>query len=89
MASAPATDAPREEPPSPYERIGGREVLQRIVDRFYDLMDSDPSYAALRAMHAPDAELVLVVPQRDASPVTAALAAAATNPPRLAGWTRS
>ena len=54
MASAPATDDPREEPPSPYERIGGRAVLQRIVDRFYDLMDSDPSYTALRAMHAPD-----------------------------------
>lgn len=39
---------------SPYDRIGGLPVLQRITDRFYDLMDSEPDYAALRAMHAPD-----------------------------------
>ena len=41
-------------PSTPYERLGGRAPLQRIVDRFYDLMDSDPAYAGLRAMHAPD-----------------------------------
>jgi hemoglobin len=41
-------------PTTPYERIGGREVLRAIVDRFYDLMDEDPAYAELRAMHAPD-----------------------------------
>ncbi len=28
--------------------------MQAIVDRFYDLMDNDPAYAELRAMHAPD-----------------------------------
>jgi len=39
---------------TPYDRLGGREVLQRITDRFYDLMDGDPAYARLRAMHAPD-----------------------------------
>lgn len=39
---------------SPYERIGGLAVLRRITDRFYDLMDLDPAYSALRAMHAPD-----------------------------------
>lgn len=39
---------------TPYDRIGGREVLERIAHRFYDLMDSDPAYARLRAMHAPD-----------------------------------
>ena len=39
-------------PATPYERLGGREVLRTIVDRFYDLMDEDPAYAALRAMHA-------------------------------------
>lgn len=39
---------------TPYERLGGREPIQRIVDRFYDLMDSEPAYAELRAMHAPD-----------------------------------
>jgi hemoglobin len=39
---------------SPYELIGGREPVQKLVDRFYDLMDKDPAYAALRALHAPD-----------------------------------
>jgi hemoglobin len=39
---------------SPYDRIGGLATLRRITDRFYDLMDTEPGYAALRAMHAPD-----------------------------------
>jgi hemoglobin len=39
---------------SPFERIGGHDVIRRITDRFYDLMDSDPAYARLRAMHAAD-----------------------------------
>jgi len=39
---------------TPYELVGGMPVVQRIVDRFYDLMEGDPDYAALRAMHAPD-----------------------------------
>lgn len=41
-------------PLTPFDRIGGMETLRRITDRFYDLMDSDPAYAELRAMHAPD-----------------------------------
>lgn len=47
-------------PTTPYERIGGREVLRTIVDRFYDLMEADPAYAELRAMHAED-----LAPMRD------------------------
>ncbi len=39
---------------SPFDRIGGIAALRRITDRFYDLMDDDPAYAALRAMHAAD-----------------------------------
>ncbi len=39
---------------TPYDLLGGRAVIQRIVDRFYDLMDAEPRFAALRAMHAPD-----------------------------------
>lgn len=39
---------------SPYERLGGIDVLRRITDRFYDLMDTEPAYKALREMHAPD-----------------------------------
>ncbi|SNS55655.1 hemoglobin [Sphingomonas laterariae] len=38
----------------PYHRIGGDAVIARIVDRFYDLMDGEPQYAELRAIHAPD-----------------------------------
>jgi hemoglobin len=41
-------------PITPFERLGGQTTLQAIVDRFYDLMDSDPAYAELRAMHGPD-----------------------------------
>ena len=41
-------------PRTPYEALGGAEVIERIVGRFYDLMESDPRYAKLRAMHAAD-----------------------------------
>jgi len=39
---------------TPFERLGGAVVLERIVERFYDLMESDQAYAELRAMHAAD-----------------------------------
>lgn len=29
-------------------------MLRQITDRFYDLMETEPAFAALRAMHAPD-----------------------------------
>ena len=41
-------------PARPYDRIGGIDVLRQITDRFYDLMEKEPEFAALRAMHAPD-----------------------------------
>jgi len=41
-------------PESPFYRLGGHETMQAICNRFYDLMDSDPAYGELRAMHAPD-----------------------------------
>lgn len=41
-------------PKTPFHMLGGHDIMQAIVDRFYDLMDSDPAYAELRAMHAPD-----------------------------------
>lgn len=41
-------------PASPYDRIGGLAALREITDRFYDLMESEPEFAALRAMHAQD-----------------------------------
>ncbi|MBU6260810.1 MAG: group II truncated hemoglobin [Burkholderiales bacterium] len=42
--SAPAATAP-------YAQIGGDAGVRALVDRFYDLMDLEPAYAALRALH--------------------------------------
>ena len=39
---------------SPFEMVGGTVAVRRFVDRFYDLMDADPAYGALRALHASD-----------------------------------
>jgi len=39
---------------TPFERIGGRPPIEDMVDRFYDLMDSEPSFAPLRAIHRGD-----------------------------------
>ncbi len=46
-------------------------------------MDLVPSAADARAMHAPDAELVLLVPEPDALPTTHRLAAALKQPARI------
>ncbi len=45
-----------EKPPfdTPFEWIGGEARIQLLVDRFYDLMDLEPAYAALRATHGAD-----------------------------------
>ena len=37
---------------TPFERIGGEPAVQALVQRFYDLMDLEPGYAELRAVHA-------------------------------------
>lgn len=34
-----------------FEALGGEEGIRRLVDRFYDLMDLEPAYAGLRALH--------------------------------------
>lgn len=37
--------------PTPFERVGGEARVRALVDRFYDLMDLEPAYAELRAVH--------------------------------------
>ncbi|NHC07577.1 hemoglobin [Azonexus fungiphilus] len=34
-----------------YEKIGGEATVGKLADRFYELMDSVPQFAELRAMH--------------------------------------
>lgn len=41
-------------PATPYELLGGSDVVGAIANRFYELMDSEPQYAELRALHAAD-----------------------------------
>jgi len=36
---------------TPFEWIGGEDKVKALVERFYDLMDLEPRYAALRAAH--------------------------------------
>ena len=36
---------------TPYQWIGGDAAVRALVDRFYDLMDLEPAYAELRAVH--------------------------------------
>ncbi len=37
-----------------FEVLGGVETIRNIVERFYDVMDSDPKAAGIRAMHQTD-----------------------------------
>jgi hemoglobin len=55
-ATAPGTvTAPR---PTAYEIIGGEAMVRRIADRFYDIMDSAPEAAGIRALHGDDLSAV-------------------------------
>jgi hemoglobin len=36
---------------TPYERLGGEPGVRALVDRFYDLMDLEPAFTQLRALH--------------------------------------
>ncbi len=39
---------------TPYALLGGDAAVRALVDRFYDLMDLEPAYARLRAVHGND-----------------------------------
>ncbi len=39
-------------PSSPYARLGGAEGVERLVEHFYDLVETDPAGAPLAVMHA-------------------------------------
>lgn len=39
---------------TPYMLIGAEAGLRALVDRFYDIMDTEPAAAGIRAMHAAD-----------------------------------
>ena len=39
-----------------YEVIGGETKLREMVDRFYDLMELEPEFAGIRAMHPPSTD---------------------------------
>ena len=49
---------------SPFERIGGHPAMRAITERFYDLMEQEPEFAELRAIHAAD-----LAPMREALPL--------------------
>jgi len=36
---------------TPYAMLGGDTAVRALVDRFYDLMDLEPAYAGIRALH--------------------------------------
>ena len=36
---------------TPFASIGGEDKVRALTERFYDLMDLEPAYAALRAVH--------------------------------------
>ena len=43
--------SPSTAPQTPFDWAGGEAAVRGLVDRFYDLMDLEPGYAALRRAH--------------------------------------
>ncbi|MDE8651801.1 group II truncated hemoglobin [Novosphingobium album (ex Liu et al. 2023)] len=58
------TPAAEQIPDTPFYRLGGHATMEAICNRFYDLMESEPEYAELRAMHAAD-----LAPMRQSLPL--------------------
>ncbi len=36
---------------TPFQQLGGEPAVRALVDRFYDLMDLEPTYAGIRRLH--------------------------------------
>jgi len=53
MANVQAIFEPYDHTRTVYEQIGGEAGVRELVDRFYDLMDMEPDFAELRAVHGP------------------------------------
>lgn len=51
---APPAQAEGASADTPFALLGGEGGVRALVDRFYDLMDLEPGYAVLRALHPPD-----------------------------------
>lgn len=39
---------------TPYDLLGGEARVRELVHRFYDLMDAEPDFRVIRALHQPD-----------------------------------
>ena len=48
------TDQQPETGPTPYEQLGGDAAVRRLVDRFYELMDTLPEAWEIRRLHPQD-----------------------------------
>jgi hemoglobin len=46
---------------SPFEIIGGQATIDRLVERFYQRMETLPEAQGIRALHAPDLGPMIVV----------------------------
>ena len=46
---------------SPFEIIGGQATIDRLVERFYQRMDTLPEAQGIRALHAPDLGPMIIV----------------------------
>ena len=39
---------------TPYDQLGGEQKVRALVERFYDLMDTEPEFLGVRALHQPE-----------------------------------